>query len=391
MTIVLDLPTILFVLKASYFASALALAYARWRTADAAGAELIALAFVMLAIGATLASFAERDSSHYSELSLINVTLGMLGYALLYVGAAELSSRRRPFRRRWVLLAPLAALAAGWLTGFHAANWLRATVFNLGSVAATFPAAWRFYRDGRTEPLPARRIVAWTFAATGTTSLVMALEFATGIVFLPPAVGFVVVFALMFAIALVVVILAMERAVVHLARLAHTDMLTGLDNRRSFFEKAPERLAVGDAIVVFDADGFKRLNDTWGHSTGDKALDAIARALGEHVRSGDVLARYGGEEFVLFLPATGEAAAEAIARAMCAAVAGSTVTSRGTVVRVTLSAGLAVCREDGRPLDRLIRDADTALYAAKAAGGDTVSLHGGEAPPAGPCRDRQAV
>lgn len=375
MIIALDLPTILFVLQTSYIAGALALGYARYRSPEAAGAEVIAVGFLALAIGAVLASLAEVDGAWYSALSLTNVTLGMLAYALFLAGAIELS-RRRPIRARWtVFLPPALTLAAGLATGFQTINWLRAMVFNGVAGLSMLAAAWVFYRDGRTEPLPARRIVTAAFLTAGGISLAMAAEFGIDRFWPSPALGFVFVLSLKFAIALSVIILTMERVVAKFDRLAHTDMLTGLGNRRSFFATVPAALEDGDAIIIFDADRFKKLNDTWGHAAGDAVLQATARALAAQLRGDDVLARYGGEEFILFLPATPEAEALAIADRMRAAVQATTT---ATPIRATVSAGLAVCPETGTPLAHLIRKADTALYAAKAAGRNVCRVSGAE-------------
>ncbi|WP_026792717.1 GGDEF domain-containing protein [Pleomorphomonas oryzae] len=370
MTIALDLPTVLFVLQASYIAGATALAYARYRSADAAGAEIIAFAFLVLAAGAMVASKAEVNSADYARLSLINITLGTLGYALFFIGAMELS-RRSPVRPFWiVLLPPVLTLAIGLWTGFHAINWLRATVFNGIAAVTMLTAAWIFHRDGRAEPLPGRRIVTLAIAAAGLVSLVMAVEFSLGQFWPAPVLAFVLILTLMFAIALSVMILTMERAVVKLDRLAHTDMLTGLRNRRSFFATVPTHLEAGDAIVVFDADRFKKLNDSWGHAVGDEVLQAMARALSTHLESGDILARYGGEEFILFLPNTSAPRALAVANTMRAEVEATAIAG----VRNTISAGIAISPAGGAPLKQLIKDADAALYEAKAAGRNTVKL-----------------
>lgn len=370
MTIALDLPTILFVLQTSYIAGALALAYARYRSADAAGAEMIAVGYLLLALGALMASYAEVDHAFYAVLSLANVSLGIFGYALFVAGAMELS-HRRPVRPRWVLLVPpLLTVAAGFWTDFHLVNWLRAMVFNGASAASALTAAWVFYRDRRTEPLPARRIVALAFLAAGLVSLFMTAEFATGAVWLPLAFTFVFILSLKFAIALSVIILTMERTMAKLDRLAHTDTLTGLGNRRSFFAAVPAKVNAGDAIVVFDADRFKKLNDAWGHALGDEVLKAMARAMATHIRDNDVLARYGGEEFILFLPATGKVQALAIADAMRAEV--EATISAG--VRATISAGIAVSSFSETPLKHIIAEADAALYEAKAAGRNTCRL-----------------
>lgn len=372
MTIILDLPTILFVLQASYVAGALALAYARFRSTEAAGAELIALGFLVLAAGAMLASMAEEDQAHYAALSLANITMAMLAYPLFVAGAVELS-RRKPLRPLWlVLVPPVVTVCLGLATEFQTVNWLRAALFNSVASVSLLTAAVVFLRDSRKEPLPARRIVVAAFAAAGTVSLIMATEFLTGRFWPAPAMSFVVILALKFAIALSVMILAMERAITRLDRLAHTDALTGLSNRRLFFDAVPARLSPGDAVVIFDADRFKKLNDTWGHVVGDEVLQAMANALSSHVRPEDVLARYGGEEFVLYLPEVGEVRALAIADSMRAEVSGITLV--GTPVNVTISAGVGVATVEGTPLDQLISLADEALYDSKAAGGNACRL-----------------
>lgn len=367
MTIALDLPTILFVLQASYVAGALALGYARYRSADAAGAEMIATGFLALAFGALMASYAEVDEAYRSVLSLTNITLGTFGYGLFLAGAMELSCRKR-IRPLWILLIPpLLTATAGVTTEFHLVNWLRAMVFNITSATSMLAAAWVFYRGGKKEPLPARRIVALAFGATGGISVIMAAEFATGAFWPSPAISFVAILSLKFAIALSVIILTMERTMAKLDRLAHTDMLTGLGNRRSFFAAVPTNVSAGDAIAVFDADRFKKLNDTWGHALGDEVLKAMARAMAAHVRNGDVLARYGGEEFILYMPDTGEVQALAIADTIRAEVEAAIIAG----VRTTLSAGIAVSPAGDTPLKHLIAEADEALYDAKAAGRNT--------------------
>ncbi len=367
MTIALDLPTILFVLQTSYIAGALALAYARYRSADAAGAEMIAAGFLALAAGALLASYAEVDKAYYAALSLANVSFGIFAYGLFLAGVLELSCRKR-IRPLWILLLPpLLTVTAGLTTGFHLVNWLRAAIFNGTSAIAMLAAAWVFYKGGKNEPLPARRIATLAFCAAGLVSLFMTAEFTAGVFWTPLSLTFVFILSLKFAIALSVIILTMERTMAKLDRLAHTDALTGLDNRRSFFASVPPTVNAGDAIVVFDADRFKKLNDEWGHALGDEVLKAMARAMTAHTRDTDVLARYGGEEFILYLPATGEVQALAIADAMRAEVEATIIAG----VRTTISAGIAVSSQGVTPLKHLIAEADEALYDAKAAGRNT--------------------
>ena len=139
---------------------------------------------------------------------------------------------------------------------------------------------------------------------------------------------------------------AAERA---LDVLASTDPLTGLANRRRFFEKAELRCAEAArdghalSVVMIDADHFKRYNDRYGHGAGDRVLVAIARAIAGEMRAeSDVAARYGGEEFIVLLPGLGRAQAPVVADAIRSAVARMAEPhERATAGIVTVRTGLA--------------------------------------------------
>ena len=168
-----------------------------------------------------------------------------------------------------------------------------------------------------------------------------------------------------------------------LRELAVTDSLTGLPNRRALFgllrrEIGRERRhGHGLAVVMFDVDHFKDVNDRYGHAAGDNVLRHVARVTSPVVRSMDTLARYGGEEFVLVAPETDEAEAVRLAERMLQALRSSEAQVNHHAIRVTASFGVAMLRpEDGEP-EPLLRRADAALYAAKAGGRDQVcaNLH----------------
>jgi len=155
------------------------------------------------------------------------------------------------------------------------------------------------------------------------------------------------------------------------------DAGTGLHNRRYVFEMLPEMVATCErdgvplSIVMLDVDRFKLVNDTYGHTVGDRVLHAIASALDEAAQ-GAIVARFGGEEFVALLPgvATDEAVAKAEAlRAACALIA---VPIRDGVIEVTLSAGVATGLPGSIDFTALIDRADGALYNAKDAGRNCV-------------------
>jgi diguanylate cyclase (GGDEF)-like protein len=171
----------------------------------------------------------------------------------------------------------------------------------------------------------------------------------------------------------------LERVNERLARLSETDELTGLPNHRSFRASLPRELkralrtGADLALVLFDIDDFKALNDSYGHSVGDAILARVAAAMRAQLREVDLLARYGGEEFALLAPGTSRDGATALAEKIRIAVATATfsvISLEGPrALRVTLSAGVALFAGDERAL---FNDADRALYCAKESGKDCV-------------------
>lgn len=164
-----------------------------------------------------------------------------------------------------------------------------------------------------------------------------------------------------------------------LTRLANTDPLTGLLNRRGFEAALRERFADGRrdddrfALVIVDVDRFKAINDGAGHLVGDALLTAFADAMARRLRAGDVLARVGGDEFVLCLGgATGDEAAT-VAEELRVAIAALTVPAPGGgTVGTTVSLGVAAFPEDGDDPLAIAALADERLYAVKGRGRDAV-------------------
>lgn len=164
------------------------------------------------------------------------------------------------------------------------------------------------------------------------------------------------------------------------------DELTRLANRRRFMRALDDEYARAIrhqrplALILFDVDYFKQYNDIYGHSAGDECLRVVAEVLRSgQKRPADLAARYGGEEFCLLLPETDAAGARQVAEQIRAELEARALPHAGAPwLRLSLSAGVNVClprepREDGPLL--LIKGADQALYAAKAAGRDRVMLH----------------
>lgn len=162
---------------------------------------------------------------------------------------------------------------------------------------------------------------------------------------------------------------------------AHTDELTGLFNRRHFFAiatplfESARRYGRPLSVAMLDLDHFKRVNDRYGHQVGDRCLVHLAAIARGHLRAADQLARYGGEEFVLLLPDTDARQALSLTERIRTEVAASTVDGEQGAIRLTLSAGIAAIDAADESLQQLIRRADLALYAAKAAGRNRSRMH----------------
>ncbi|GJE15670.1 GGDEF domain-containing protein [Methylobacterium marchantiae] len=158
-----------------------------------------------------------------------------------------------------------------------------------------------------------------------------------------------------------------------LRRLADTDDLTGAMTRRRFMELGQrewlrhERDRVPACLLMVDLDRFKRLNDEFGHAAGDAALICFVETCRSRLRKIDVIGRMGGEEFAILLAETGHDAGLMVAENLCRLVGETVVAWPGGKLALSVSIGVAAV-EAGETLERVLNQADAALYAAKHAG-----------------------
>jgi len=163
-----------------------------------------------------------------------------------------------------------------------------------------------------------------------------------------------------------------------------TDHLTGLYNRRYFMKRAGEEIQRSLrhqdplSVLMVDIDHFKQFNDVYGHATGDRVLQTVARAIQDALRGTDICSRHGGEEFAVMLPKTPGDSAYFVADRVRRRLGATRYTGLGLPAdaSVTISVGAATCPRDATTLDELMELADKALYQAKHGGRDRVVLWG---------------
>ncbi len=228
--------------------------------------------------------------------------------------------------------------------------------------------------------------VLWTtlfFSRRGAVAIIacVAVGHAITLLELPPGSSYPGrwVDVMVSACSIAVVILALERRnqmlVSRLADEARTDALTGLLNRRGFSERASVELAHARreggqiAVATFDLDYFKRINDEWGHETGDQVLAHLGRLLASECREIDIASRLGGEEFTVLLPGSDSADADAFTQRIRLALA----TRVSGLPTVRISAGVAAGNAPAE-IEHLLLQADSALYESKRAGRDRTTV-----------------
>jgi diguanylate cyclase (GGDEF)-like protein/PAS domain S-box-containing protein len=175
-----------------------------------------------------------------------------------------------------------------------------------------------------------------------------------------------------------------KRAEEELAYLASHDALTGLPNRMLFNDRLTLALARAHrnqqklAVILLDLDYLKDINDTLGHSVGDKLLRAVGERLTSFLRKSDTVARMGGDEFMLVLPETARAEDAAKIASKILETIRKPFAFDGHEIHITTSIGIAMYPDDGEDADTLMRDADIAMYRAKAKGRDNYQRYSGK-------------
>jgi diguanylate cyclase (GGDEF)-like protein len=274
----------------------------------------------------------------------------------------------------WMLLAQIPAIGQSFE--------LRTTIVSIGMAAMCLLAAREIWRS---DPLQTRIAVALVFGVHAVALLaripVVVIGYVNGGIAVPfedPSFSWFAIESAVFVYALAVLMVALvkERIETGLRAAALTDPLTGLPNRRALFDRANSMIAHGaryrrpTAVIVFDLDRFKQINDTYGHPVGDAVLRAFALAASATLRAGDCIGRIGGEEFAAVLPDTDEACGRIAAERIMRAFAGGVAELRFSRSNCTASAGLSSSPRSTLSIEMMLHAADKALYEAKRLGGN---------------------
>lgn len=316
--------------------------------------------------------------------------------SLMIFATAGIAMANRRFVERGAnnsLMILLAVNAAGiftvaTLTGVG--YYERTVLFSVIGGAFSAYSAWALFQGLPRTGLPARRLGAWLAVLDTLIILTRALPQVSkagdgidkmldpsawqGVTLLPPTVTLI-------ATAFVFVLMLSEESEARAVELASTDELTECASRRMLEEvvrsemNAVRRRRGAMALVIVDADHFKRVNDTYGHAVGDAVLRHIATTLRACLRRSDLLARYGGEEFCVVLRDTNAEGAAIFAERARRLLASNPLQAGSRTIKMTASFGVsATLMDEADDWDALFRRADTALYRAKNGGRNRVEV-----------------
>jgi diguanylate cyclase (GGDEF)-like protein len=343
----------------------------RWK--DSSGIRYWNLALLLQAVGwaALLAAY----QGWPRELATLGTAALVSAFSFAYIGAKAFL--QQPYSRLWVVGVPVVTTALHWLVfeDFVA----RIAVVNAALAAQMLWLSWLYLRPSAVASWRWR----WLGGLALLTSGVMVAGRAALVLLMPESyprfesghwinvLGLVVSNGGLMVGTLAFLLAHRDEAERELQRMATTDGLTGVLNRRCWMAQSTSHFELARrhgrqlVVLMLDIDFFKRINDTRGHQAGDRALVIFASALQELVRLPDLVGRYGGEEFCVLLPMSDVAAARAVDQRLREA---SRRVSTTLGFELTFSAGVACLTPDDTRLDDVIARADQALYTAKQGG-----------------------
>jgi diguanylate cyclase (GGDEF)-like protein len=394
-----DLPMLVAVAVSANSISGMLLIYAWVTNRRTPALALWAIGYFTASVGIAL-TFTRGQIGDVRSIEIADALL-VAAYGLIWMGA-------RSFNNRSTHLALLLVGPAAWLL-VHQLKVLHFSNATLVSFVSSILLCWlvltgfEFWRSDRGLPSRWPLIVIIGVQAAVILSRLLwpgwLLDALTGP---SPAIPVMAIFFFEFLFqtvfsAFLLTFLMKERREEHYRRAALVDVLTGIWNRRAFLEYAPRRLSReaidkhSVALIAFDLDQFKLINDTYGHLAGDRTLCSFCKIVTDALRPNDLFARIGGEEFACLLVDVSPADAVAIAERVRCRFANLDIYSGQSLLRATVSSGLAMAEQQQPDLAALMSAADRALYRAKELGRNRVELEKTAARDANGVRNSEAV
>jgi len=352
-----------------------------WRNRTVVGMKYFAFALLALLTKLVLQGLEGKVSALFgnmvaNELYLISSLLQLMGLQWFI--------RRTPFRNKWLFVAVGLALVA-YTVMFLGKVSYGGNVINIPNVIVCAASAAMLLKYGRQF---VSRVAA--FVLIGEASVMLYRAWLTNMRYIRPwetvnaetdprwlySLALAAVFATCMVMCYIWFLVTELSRV--LAEQARTDPLTGALNRRAMEEAALRETARsirhgrGLCMIVLDVDHFKHLNDTRGHAAGDCALQALVNQVQSMLRENDLIARTGGEEFTVLLPETSASAGVVAAERVRQAIEALVVPFEGEPLQFTVSAGVAQFDPSQGGWEGMMRRADTAMYAAKGHGRNSV-------------------
>lgn len=378
----IDIPTIWYLTIGTLLVSA---AMTLWeREAHLSRSRALAIwagSYLVFALGCIVAM--NRSALPGMSGAALTNLLMVLGYLMVFHGAAGLDGPV-PVRRSGLAIA---AVAFAWtVAGVRFPDFFWNHVASLPIALICGLTARTLLRSRTVRPLRSRPVVAAIAAGHGLFYLARAVlvplfvqAYGDGLL---PIVARITMFeGVLYSVAMPMGFIALmrEEAREQLLAQARTDYLTGLCNRQGFFEDGVRLLtglAPGEsaALLAFDLDHFKTINDRYGHATGDEVLKLFAGTARDLLGPDAILARLGGEEFAALLPGRLDPAARQVGSHIASHFAARAQRPGGLNIEATVSIGLADTRSGRRTLPELLSAADRALYRAKALGRNRIEI-----------------
>lgn len=344
--------------------------------------RILAAGYATLAIGCAAAPF--RHDLPGATGSVLSNLIIVTGYLVVLHGVASLSGRQYRAASIGILL----VLALTWAVGggrWQEALWAYVSAIPIAVVCGM--TSRELLRSDRLKSLRSRHIVvmvsgahALLYAARAFILPWLAALFGQDVL---SVAGKITIYeGVLYSVVLPMTLLMLIREEAHrqLLQESQTDYLTGLGNRRWFFEEGTRVIHDGGvsqpvSLLALDLDHFKAINDRYGHETGDKVLKAFAEIARSVVGPEAMLARIGGEEFAALLPGHDSVRAKEVGELVVRRFA-ETISHRvnGVEIRATVSIGLAQSKSETPTLADLLAAADQALYSAKSLGGNRLEL-----------------